>query len=485
MGFAFRVQCTLLLLVTGCGATPFPDAGIDAGADAGSVDAGDSDAGDSDAGGFDAGSADAGTVGLPVRHLADAGAAARGEALFTGGKLGGRLVPRLAMRNLWVVWQVAPPATDAAYWEAFRARYGLAVAPFSNEGYPLGVHGVDAMWATIDCLACHAANVAGEVVIGAGNSEFDLQGLFDDLAALAVVAPMYGFPAYTLPFTLTNRTGAAGSNDAMGLGMTLAKRAAPGAAINTEYGFQRPPAWWSLKHKGVHYTDGSGEAGATRLMMATLLASSMTLAELQAQDAAFADVYQYLLTLNPPRWPFAVDPVLVAKGRAVFSTACASCHGVYQGAGSFPDRVVPRAEVGTDPIRAERFGAAEAALINASWFGADHPMRATGGYLAPVLTGVWANAPYFHNGSVPTLEAVLDSSKRLVRWRRVGHEKTDYDADAVGWKVTPGPAVGQATIEARRTFDSMAAGLSNAGHLYGDPLTAEDRRAVLEYLKTM
>jgi mono/diheme cytochrome c family protein len=467
----------VLLISAGCVGTPeIPDAGSDAGS---------TDAGQTDAGSIDAGPTDAGQTGLPIRHLADGGAAARGKSLFTDGKLGGQMFPRLAIRNLWVVWGTGQPPTDAAYWEAFRARYGLAVAPYPNEGYPLGIHGVDAMTATIDCLACHAGNVAGSVVIGVGNSEFDLQGLFDDLAALAAVAPMFGFPAYTLPYTLSNRTGSAGANDAMGLGMTLAKRAAPGATINTEYGFQRAPAWWSLKHKSVHYTDGSGESGGTRPMMATLLASTTTLAQLQAQDAAFADLYQYLLTLEAPAWPFTVDAALAAKGRAVFSTACASCHGVYQGATSFPDRVVPRAEVGTDPIRAERFGSAEAAFVNASWFGADHPMRSTGGYLAPVLTGVWANAPYFHNGSVPTLEAVLDSSKRLTRWRRVGHGTADYDPAAVGWKVTSATAVGQATIDARRTYDTTAPALSNAGHVYGDALSAEDRRAVLEYLKTL
>ena len=34
-------------------------------------------------------------------------------------------------------------------------------------------------------------------------------------------------------------------------------------------------------------------------------------------------------------------------------------------------------------------------------------MRSTGGYLAPVLVGVWVSAPYFHNGSAETLRDVI------------------------------------------------------------------------------
>ena len=40
------------------------------------------------------------------------------------------------------------------------------------------------------------------------------------------------------------------------------------------------------------------------------------------------------------------------------------------------------------------------------------------GYQAPPLYGVWATAPYFHNGSVPTIEEVLNSSERPQIWQR-------------------------------------------------------------------
>jgi hypothetical protein len=43
--------------------------------------------------------------------------------------------------------------------------------------------------------------------------------------------------------------------------------------------------------------------------------------------------------------------------------------------------------------------------------------RAGLGYVAPPLDGVWATAPYLHNGSVPTLAALLDTRNRPTYWR--------------------------------------------------------------------
>jgi hypothetical protein len=102
------------------------------------------------------------------------------------------------------------------------------------------------------------------------------------------------------------------------------------------------------------------------------------------------------------------------------------------------------------------------------------------GYVAPPLDGIWATAPYFHNGSVPTIEAVLDSSKRPTYWTR-SFQSTDYDQAAVGWMFTavqPDPTM-------NRIYDTTQLGYGNGGHLYGDALDDADRTAVLEYLKTL
>ena len=113
----------------------------------------------------------------------------------------------------------------------------------------------------------------------------------------------------------------------------------------------------------------------------------------------------------------------------------------------------------------------------------DNPFE---GYVAPPLDGIWATAPYLHNGSVPTLEQMLDSQARPQYWSRVDFDDTHFDEEAVGWPWLPQSA--QATAPANQKkliYDTTLWGQSNAGHTFGDGLTKTERRAVLEYLKTL
>ncbi|MEO1128258.1 MAG: hypothetical protein AAFX05_00960, partial [Planctomycetota bacterium] len=117
-----------------------------------------------------------------------------------------------------------------------------------------------------------------------------------------------------------------------------------------------------------------------------------------------------------------------------------------------------------------------------SWFATTEPRswsEPTRAYIAPPLDGVWATAPYLHNGSVPTLNALLDSTRRPARWRR-SFRDDDYDLDAVGWKYEAVDAVTDT-----RTYDTTLPGYGNGGHTYGDDLTEAERRALVEYLKTL
>jgi hypothetical protein len=124
----------------------------------------------------------------------------------------------------------------------------------------------------------------------------------------------------------------------------------------------------------------------------------------------------------------------------------------------YPNNVVALAEVGTDPERSESFGETEALRVNASWFGEGAPMEPTDGYLAPVLVGIWASAPYFHNGSVPDLPGVLDSTQRPTTWMRTGDGAEDYDPERVGWRFETAAA----PVDARMGVDTSQPGLANA-----------------------
>lgn len=107
--------------------------------------------------------------------------------------------------------------------------------------------------------------------------------------------------------------------------------------------------------------------------------------------------------------------------------------------------------------------------------------------MPPPLDGIWATAPYLHNGSVPTVELVLDSHARPLRWRRVDLDSRNLDESALGWPWTPVDVPQDQVPEEERkyVYDTTYWSQSNTGHPFGDHLTAAERRAVIEYLKTL
>lgn len=124
--------------------------------------------------------------------------------------------------------------------------------------------------------------------------------------------------------------------------------------------------------------------------------------------------------------------------------------------------------------------------MNAGWLAKDFPEQSTQSYAAPPLRGVWATAPYFHNGSVPTLEGVVNSSRRPKIFRVLGTERENYDTVAVGLKVESfdsAPA-NLPRADVARIYDTTRAGMTNTGHLFGDALSEAERRDLLEFLKS-
>jgi mono/diheme cytochrome c family protein len=427
---------------------------------------------------------------LPVIHASAPASAAAGEAALIDEVLGGPLVPLQAMRNLSLVWGVGLINDDELYWRQFRERYGFLAATWDNHGLPVGIQRFDAQQLTFNCLMCHAGAVNGELWLGLGNTQLDIQGLHDDLVALAVIAENYGFAVPPLPWSLEERTGAAGLTDAFGMGMQFATAAAPGGeGLATRYGYQDPGAWWLVKHSARLYCDGAGNALGHRTMMAMLLAFGMPFAQLIALDETIENLRHYVLSIERPTWPGPpLDHQARIRGRLIFDDQCATCHGVHSGdEAAYPNAVVDLEWVGTDPERTAQFAADEAAWINAGWFAQDHPMEATHGYLAPPLAGVWATAPYLHNGSIPTLRALLVPAERPVAWRQIGRpdEPGSWDFEAVGvrWQAVDGPANAGATLEERRIHDARRPHLDNSGHEFGAGLDEEQLQDLLEYLK--
>jgi hypothetical protein len=196
-----------------------------------------------------------------------------------------------------------------------------------------------------------------------------------------------------------------------------------------------------------------------------------------------------------PPFPGPIDSVRAEAGGAVYAARCASCHGTMSAATRdvhlvrFPNRLSPDAEMHTSPARWQAIdtGLLEALAHNA--IGRHAAPSATGGYVAPILSGLWATAPYLHNGSVPTLWHLMHPRERPARFQVGGHaldwEKVGIrgELDAHGDWVYPD---GLRPWSQPELYDCARAGQENSGHAAEfEALDEDEKGALLEYLKLL
>jgi cytochrome c5 len=361
---------------------------------------------------------------------------------------------------------------------------------------------------TANCLSCHAAKLQGKVVVGLGttsqdftqdpSSQVELAGmLISDPTEKAEWRKFADRIEAVGPYALTLTTGVTAADNIAAVlfahrdAATLAWSPAP--ILELPPPSQAPgvpvdvPPWWRMKKKNAMFYDGAGRGDQARIMMTASTLCTDDVADAQAIDAYFGDVRAYILSIEPPAYPFTVDATKAARGKTVFEGRCAECHGTYGADATYPNFLIPVGDVGTDPTIAS--GAAEFADRFVQWFaqsfyGQTARLDPEPAYYAPPLDGIWATAPYLHNGSVPSLATLLDSTKRPAYWQRRVTDGlgNDFDEVEVGWQWD---AVAAPTAKSSRVYDTTQPGYGNAGHTYGDALTADDRIALLEYLKTL
>jgi len=207
--------------------------------------------------------------------------------------------------------------------------------------------------------------------------------------------------------------------------------------------------------------------------------------------------------LKSPKWPGGVfgkiDNDKAKRGSEIYQRkidtiggvtySCLDCHA------SRKSKLFTLDDVGTDPNRARNFqrpidgkpffqaivdaiGPIRDATFEAS--GLNPPSgpdewRGTGQYVARQLDGVWATAPYLHNGSVPTLyDLLLPASDRPTTFK-LGHR--EYDPANVGYV--------RDSSTGTFDFETNSEGNSNAGHEFGTSLTNDERLDLVEYLKSL
>ena len=247
--------------------------------------------------------------------------------------------------------------------------------------------------------------------------------------------------------------------------------------------------------------------------------------------------------LRSPPWPSVLPPIdraRAAKGAVLYKELCQGCHlpptnTVEFWTGKWWTQIdgigeryldlhqIPVAEIGTDPemafnmarrtvaltgnvpLKSTMFGPALGELVErvtTHWYDGQTPavsaaerLRENGDrpnhlqvpleYKARPLNGIWAAPPYLHNGSVPSLYALLSpAAERPPVVYLGGREFDPYD-------------VGYANVPIRGGFalDTSKAGNRNTGHEFRDGpgsggaigrgLSPDERRALIEYLKTL
>jgi mono/diheme cytochrome c family protein len=263
-----------------------------------------------------------------------------------------------------------------------------------------------------------------------------------------------------------------GRNDAFGL-LSAALFGAPQPYAPVKYGVV-----WNLQSRRWVHWDGNTQSPIGRNLLAALGLGAPMVGKQGRLDFALVERQTVLSErIRAPRYPLAIDDAAARQGAGLYAARCASCHDGPEN----DTRLHAPERIGTEPRRAQAFTPSQASLFNTFLAELEIPgyrpaavpgLRATQAYWAPSLAGVWARAPYLHNGSVRTLAELLTSpARRAVTYRR---GSPWYDVGQMGF-ADDGPYL----------FDTRTPGNSGAGHDHGTDLSPEQKRHLLEFLKTL
>ena len=231
------------------------------------------------------------------------------------------------------------------------------------------------------------------------------------------------------------------------------------------------PAVWTIDPTGYANWDGTIRGFARSLTSSLAVVGDPSKIDIPTN----ALIQNFLGKLPPEPYPFAIDTAARARGEATYRANCSGCHAT-AGGRSRNDLVF---DIGTDPLRAEAIrplavgvmGKLVTSICPASQpecaFDAQGPVvdpSSRRGYVAGPLRGVWAVAPYLHNGSVPTLRQLLVPSLRTdVPFLR---GSVTYNQKDGGWEWEPSReaqlrAQGETAIA---LHDPRQAGFAPVGH---------------------
>ena len=461
------------------------------------------------------------------------------------------------------------------------------------------------------CHACHtgAAGLPGEgrdtgVQLGGGNSLHDIALMAKELG-IAAASGLNGQGLGTM-FSLFGTSRGTNNASDVNIFFLLNKGSGPsldehlfGMITSGSTASGDTPAWWNMGRRPVKFQDGFFPMDASRVDLIfytpfeTLLGDET--GEQWVRDHA-QDADKWMMSLRSPEYPLPINTALAEQGAVLFHSkdlwaeqlnnpvprpeggngSCASCHGAYSpryvhdstfladpSMEGVAANIAPKSVIRTDPARVDtnnesvnQYGA-DSFLGFGETVGTEHdcgPLNRESirggrpmGYLAPPLYGVWATAPYLHNGAVPNVWGLLKPDDRPALWRRqsapapagqqgqvvMGFDVSmarAYDPEKLGWKyeeLSCGdgtvpllecslngdsspvfqdllaqlygnliaswnlgqlPTFLQITpdqVENRKIYNTHLYSQGNEGHDFTVVLTDAERRAIIEYLKTL
>ena len=385
--------------------------------------------------------------------------------------------------------------------------------PYNWNVHTIVEDGQDVKVASPNCLQCHASEFNGELIIGLGNNWADYTSGFGGGAGSTIIDLLKDTmisgkdsliklierqEAISVQFKLPT----IGTNPAVTIGIALASHRdaqtlawleQPHTPLPTEMLPIDVPPWWRIKKKSSQFYNGMSRGDHKGTMMLASMLCTDTNEEALEILSYFDDVHAYIRSIEAPVYPFAIDASMADKGEDIFVANCSGCHGTYgltDDDDTYPNLLIPTDVVGTDPTMtdyqtdlADWF--ADTVYADFATIEMDEPFR---GYVPPPLDGIWATAPFLHNGSVPNLEMLLNSPTRPTYWKKPAvFDSETLEQDVVGWPfevVSVGHA-DAAQSERKYIYDTTLQGYSNEGHVYGDLLTSVERKQLIEYLKTL
>ncbi len=363
----------------------------------------------------------------------------------------------------------------------------------------------------LGCTACHSGKAAGFFIPGLGNKTIDPYLIGRDTY---FIQKFWGLTGRTKEFKRLHKTSMHFAKVSFDKKVSNQTRGlVPDATIQTffykDLGMDYPdlpngevkvPHLWGLQEKRKTGIFTSGEFNGDHVgweFGAELFASDSgdhLRNILPKLENVVENIFHNFL---PPKYPFSIKKLSLARGQKIFRKDCKQCHGEHirdpQGYPIYKKpKLIKHSIIKTDGDRlsgmdeflriVEKSSVSDILKLN---------YRKEKGYIAPQLWGIWSRFPYLHNGSVPTLYHLLvkpESRPQVFSMYQAG-EKYRFDQRNMG--LTLPRNLSRATRKAKRGnrnyYYTKRIGHSNQGHYFSfmKKYSEQERYDLLEYLKTL